>query len=166
MSDKGSVPLEIRAWSRHCLETPNEHFAGLPACPYAQAAWERGEVSVIITDRIGRVSEIKRELPPQGRQTYVIAWTAPEQMSAEQFDDWIAQQNEEPDGIWLMGAHPDAKDDDRIPALPDIYCDEEYAIILMQRLSVVAQASAALGGTRYYDGYSSDEIAEIGARNG
>lgn len=106
MSDEGSIPLEIRAWSRHCLETPNEYFAGLPACPYAQAAWERGEVSVIITDRLSRVSEIKRELPPQGRQTYVIAWTAPEQLSAEQLDDWIAQQNETPDGIWLMGATP------------------------------------------------------------
>jgi len=162
----GSIPKELRAWSRDCLETPNAHYNGLPACPYAAAAWESGEVSVIVTDRLGRVAQLKSELPPQGRQTYVIAWTKPEQLSAEQFDGWIAQQNEKPDGLWLMGAHPDAEGDERIPEMPQIYCEQEYAIILLQRLEVVTQASAALGGTGYYNSYSDEEIAEVSKRNG
>jgi len=138
----------------------------LPACPYAAAAWESGEVSVIVTDRLGRVAQLKSELPPQGRQTYVIAWTEPEQLSPRQFDGWIADQNKKPNGLWLMGAHPDAEGDDRIPDMPQIYCEQDYAIILLQRLEVVTQASAALGGTGYYDSYSDDEIAEVSKRNG
>jgi hypothetical protein len=33
---------EIREWSRTLLEKKNPEFNGLPACPYAKAAWATG----------------------------------------------------------------------------------------------------------------------------
>ena len=35
---------EIREWSRHALENPNEEYGGLPACSYAKKAWEEDKV--------------------------------------------------------------------------------------------------------------------------
>ena len=41
-SFEGSVRQEIKDWSKHALEEPNDMFAGLPACPYAQKAYDVG----------------------------------------------------------------------------------------------------------------------------
>ena len=131
----------------------------MPACPYAQGSWERGEVSVIITADLGRAATLKKDIPPQGRQTYVVAWTNPSLLSAEQFDRWIEQQNTIHDGVWLMGFHPDAPDNEAIDVMSiDI---DYYAVILIQRLDVVVQAAAALGKTGYYSDYTEDELHTI-----
>lgn len=148
---------------RHSLSQPSQHFGGLPACPYAQPAFERGEVSVILTDRLGRILTLKNKLPPQGDQTYVIAWTRPERMSPEQLERWIERHNEQHGGIWLMGFHPGAEEQDGIPAVP-VEIESDYAVILMQRLETVVRAAARLAGTDYYEGYTDAEWQAIAWR--
>jgi len=118
---------------------------------------------VIVTDRLGRVLTLKSKLPPQGEQTYVIAWTRPHRMSPAQFDRWIERHNEQHAGIWLMGFHPDAEEAEGIPEVP-VDIESDYAVILMQRLWLVAEASAKLATTDYYAGYDDDELADIHRR--
>lgn len=148
---------------RHCLSQPCEHFAGLPPCPYAEAAWQSGEVSVIVTDRLGRVSTLKKELPPELGQTYVVAWTKPWEMTPQAFDQWIEQQNLAHRGIWAMGFHPQADEAEGIEPLP-IEIESEYAVILLQRIEMVVAASEKLMGTGYYRGYSKAELEALHAR--
>jgi hypothetical protein len=149
---------------RHSLSQPSQHYAGLPPCPYAEAAWESGEVSVIVTDRLGRIQTLKQKLPPQGRQTYVIAWTAPHRMTPAAFDEWVERQNEQHNGVWLMGFHPDAEDEEGIEPVP-VEIESDYAVILMQRLEVVAEAAQKLLGTGYYREYSDGELADLHRRD-
>lgn len=145
----------------HSLSTPTQHFGGLPACPYAEAAYQRGEVSVIVTDRLSRVASLKRKLPPQPGQTYVIAWTRPWRRSAQGFDDWIEAQNVTPSGVWLMGFHPDAEEAEGIPDVP-VEIKSDYALILMQPLAMVVDAARSLAKrTNYYRGYTDAEYDEI-----
>ena len=42
-----AIKKEIRDWSRYALEVPNPDFNNLPACPYAQAAWQEDKVEII-----------------------------------------------------------------------------------------------------------------------
>jgi hypothetical protein len=145
----------------HSLSTPTQHFGGLPACPYAEAAYQRGEVSVIVTDRLDRVASLKTDLPPEAGQTYVIAWTRPWQRSAQAFDEWIDRQNESPSGVWLMGFHPGAEEAEGIPDVP-VEIESDYALILMQPLALVVNAARALATrTGYYQGYTDAEYDEI-----
>jgi len=149
---------------RHSLTQPVDQFSGLPACPYAEAAFERGDVSVIITEYLPRVLSIRNQIPPQGDQTYVIAWTRPERMSAAAFDQWIERHNERHQGIWLMGFHPEAEGEPGIPAVP-VEIESDYAVILMQRLDTVAGASDRLKRTGYYEGYTDAEWQAIAWRD-
>lgn len=144
----------------HSLSTPTQHFGGLPACPYAEAAFQRGDVSVIVTDNLARVASLKRKLPPEPGQTYVIAWTRPWRRSAHGFDDWIETQNLTPNGVWLMGFHPEAEEAEGIPEVP-VEIQSDYALILMQQILTVAQAARSLQRTDYYQGYTHAEYAEI-----
>jgi len=149
---------------RHSLTQPVDQFSGLPACPYAEAAFERGDVSVIITEYLPRVLSIRNQIPPQGDQTYVVAWTRPERMSAAAFDQWIERHNERHQGIWLMGFHPDAEGEPGIPDVP-VEIESDYAVILMQRLETVAGAADRLKRTGYYEGYTDGEWQAIAWRD-
>ena len=39
---------DIRSWSREVLEVSNPHLSGLKACPYAENAWSKKRVDVLI----------------------------------------------------------------------------------------------------------------------
>ena len=45
-----AIKKEIRDWSRYALEVPNPDFNNLPACPYAQAAWQENKVEIIFKE--------------------------------------------------------------------------------------------------------------------
>lgn len=119
---------------------------------------------MIVTDRLTRVITLKKKLPPQPGQTYVIAWTAPERMTPEELDRWMEKENTRHNGIWLMGFHPDAEEAEGIPEMP-IEIESSYAVILMQQLSLVASAARKLKQTGYYKGYSDAELADIQQRD-
>jgi hypothetical protein len=85
-------------------------------------------------------------------------------MSVDEFNDWIDEQNASHFGVWLMGFHPDAPEDETIPdlKLPDDWPEtDDYAVILMQSLSRVVAASQQLLGTRYYESYSNEDMQMI-----
>ena len=36
-----AIKVEMRDWSAHALEIPNEYYNNMPACPYAKKAWAK-----------------------------------------------------------------------------------------------------------------------------
>jgi len=94
----------------------------------------------------------------------VIAWTNPGSMTPAQLDRWMGQQNEQHNGIWLMGFHPGAEAEEGIADMP-IEIESDYAVILMQRLETVVSASKVLAKSGYYQGYSNVDWQEITRRD-
>ena len=39
-----AIKVEMRDWSAHALEIPNEYYNNMPACPYAKKAWATDKV--------------------------------------------------------------------------------------------------------------------------
>lgn len=158
------IAQEIFEWSRQSLEPKSKVHGGLPVCPFAKQEWDNSQIIVHVTDDLESVIALKAFYPPTADQSHIIAWLGWQDMTADEFDDWIDDQNSNHMGTWLMGFHPEAPEDETVPALelPDDWPEtDDYAIILMQSLSRVVKASNQLLGTGYYQSYSDDDMQLI-----
>jgi hypothetical protein len=162
--DAALIAQELFEWSRQCLEPPSSDHGGLPSCPFAKQEWTNGQIVIHITEDLDSVVDLKAHYPPTDNQSHLIAWTGWDEVSVDEFNDWIDEQNASHFGVWLMGFHPDAPEDETIPdlKLPDDWPEtDDYAVILMQSLSRVVAASQQLLGTRYYESYSNEDMQMI-----
>jgi len=162
-----SIEDDIRSWSKEVLEVPNEHLDGLPACPYAKAAWLKDKVSVVEVDNIysGTTFEADRFNENDYDLVIVASYTLPD---ADQFwgtteilNDLYASRD-----IHLMVFHPDygAEEAD----LDFLYdhewesgIDAEYCMVFIQRLSQVDEASRSLEKLGYYEAFSREDFETL-----
>ncbi len=157
------IVQEIRQWSEQVLEIPSEEFNGLPPCPYAKKAWMQDKVRMHVTSNIKDCIRIKKECPDDDTVD-VVAWTGYEKMSVEEFDQWLDEQNENHNGIWVIGFHPDHPVDESLDEFEGNGA-EEYALILIQSLRHLAKSSSSIFKRGYYDNYSQPDINHIKQRN-
>ena len=157
------IAQEIRDWSERILEVPSDTFGGLPPCPYARQAWLRENVMVHVTQDIDSIVEVKACFPPTSDLMHVIALVDYEDMTPEQFNEWIDEQNKAHFGVWIMGFHPDAEEDPLTPEYEGLGADD-YAIIVMQSLDHLVTASDALRRTGYYNRFPAADMAYINNR--
>lgn len=158
------IAQEIYEWSRQCIETPSDAHGGLPACPFAKQEWESEQVLIHVTSDLDAVVDVKAHYPPTAGHTHIFAWMAWDEMTAEEFNNWLDEQNKDHFGVWMMGFHPEAPEDETIPELklPEDWPEtDDYALILMQSLSRVVAASEKLLGTSYYESYDDEDIKLI-----
>ena len=166
-TDATLIAQELFYWSEQCLEPDSPRHGDLPACPFAHSEWRAGNVIVNVTDDLDAVIEVKAHFPPTHEQTHIFAWLNYQDLTPDQFSDWLDEQNRQHFGVWLMGFHPDAPEDPNIPALelPDDWPEsDDYAVILMQSLSRIVAASDTLLGTGYYANYDADDMKIITQR--
>ena len=157
------IAQEIQLWSETVLEEASPLFGGLPPCPYAQQAWLRNVVMIHVTPDIDTIAEIKAFHPPTDDLLHVVAWTGTDEMSPKDFDAWIAKQNTNHFGVWLMGFHPDSEEDPLTPEFQGLGADD-YAIILVQSYSHLIEASDKLRDTEYYANFADADIEYIEKR--
>ena len=163
--DKASVLIaqEIQTWSEEILEKPSPLFGGLPPCPYARMAWMKNCVMIHVTPEIETVAEIKAFHPPTDELLHIVAWTNFDEMTADEFDDWVADQNENHFGVWIMGFHPDSPEDPLTPEFSGNGADD-YALLLVQSYSHLIEASENLRNTAYYDKFPLEDMVYINKR--
>lgn len=154
------IAQEIREWSAQVLEKSNPAFGNLPMCPYAKQAWLDSNIMIHVTSELTDVSEIKATFPPTDHLTHVIAWTGWDEMSADEFQQWINIQNKNHFGTWIVGFHPEADEDENAPEFEGT-CGDDYAVILVQSYAYLVGASRALLRTKYYENYSPDDMKII-----
>ena len=152
---------EIRDWSRHALESPNKEYGGLPACAYAKKAREE--------DKVGFSFKYSASYQPR----YTIVSTFDDsydvvilvdliyEKSSKKFHEYLWGLNKAiSEGVviqkdmWVMGFHPDDEPNEDIDDgsfEPEV--DTEYAMIFIQRLSKLQEASDKLRKTGYYEHY-------------
>tara|TARA_R100000700_G_C3085489_1_gene89238 strand:- start:87 stop:587 length:501 start_codon:yes stop_codon:yes gene_type:complete len=158
------IKKDIRSWSSEVLERPSENFGGLPPCPYAKRAWNEEKVGLRVTHDLQTALRIKHGEPIAKDGVEVIAWTGWDDMSAEQFDQWIDEQNEDHNGVWMIGFHPDHPVDDLQDEFEGNDCPE-YAVILVQPLSDLSAASKRILKKGYYQRYSTQDMNHVNWRN-
>tara|TARA_R100001015_G_C4602568_1_gene157542 strand:- start:59 stop:559 length:501 start_codon:yes stop_codon:yes gene_type:complete len=158
------IRKEIKSWSSEVLEKPSDNFAGLPPCPYAKRAWSENKVFLHVTPDLETALRIKNDDVISKGEVKVVAWTGWESMSAEQFDEWIDAQNASHKGTWMIGFHPEHPVDE----LQDEFEGNdapEYALILIQPLADLSEASKRILSKGYYQRYSMEDMNHVIERN-
>ncbi len=159
---------EIIAWSEHTLQKPNPYYNNLPACPYAQKAWQENKVAILF----------KYEDSYQCLYSTVSQWEDVFDLcvivdmnfekSAEVFHNYLDSLNDAISAgifidkdVWVMGFHPYDEANDFIDDQSFMQMvDDEYALIFVQRLSGLQESADKLAEKGYYDNYLAEYDAE------
>ena len=117
-----------------------------------------------VTPDLDAVVEVKAAQPPEGDMTYLFVWTGWDEMSQDDFSDWIFEQNENHFGTWLAAIHPGGHEGSPVGASDDknIFSQvDDICIILMQEYEHLVEASKALQKTGYYNNYTDAEMGVL-----
>jgi len=149
---------EIREWSSLTLEESHPAFSNMPVCPYAKAAWEEKKVGIGFKDSPG-FQDLTTIISTFDDRFDVVIVVDLMFKEADEFHYYLEGLNGaiaegifiEKD-IWLMGIHPD---DVEYGSAYDVEftskTGDPYAMIFVQRLSKLYEASQRLKDTKYYD---------------
>lgn len=160
---------EIRAWSAYALEVPNPYFAGLPACPYAKAAWQNNRVHILFKRGGDEFLANHLENFDDSFDLVIIA-NQDEDKSSDDYHDYLDQLNvaisENIFGqrdLWVMGFHPDDGQNELVDdGTFEPLTDTRYSMIFVQRLSKIQEAADKLKELGYYDQYLEEyDAAEL-----
>ena len=163
------IETEIRRWSANVLEKKNKAFNNLPACPYAQAAWDKDKVGIVFKYDKDYQSLYSLISTFDDRYDLVIlvdtAYDDYEKFHEyiEQLNDAISQGFFIDKDIWLMGFHPEGDENDNLEGESfEPLVEEEYGLIFVQRLTKLQESAEKIKKLGYYDcykdEYNSDEI--------
>ena len=158
---------DLRSWSREVLEVANPALNGLPACPYAQETWKQNKVDVIETNHIGieTIAQANKFHNNQYDLVVVASFSFPTPYQFTEFIGFLNDTYTHRD-IYIMGFHPEygAEEAD----LDFLYehdwtssIDEEYAMLFIQSLSQVDDASLKLEKLGYYSVYPEEEYKAL-----
>ncbi len=155
---------EIRAWSKNVLEESED---GLPACPYAKAAWDNDRVKLVFKHDAHKQVLYTSLSQFEDRYDVVILVDLAYEKS-DHFHDYIESINDAVSSgifidknLWVMGFHPDDEsneniDDGSFEPLTEV----QYAMIFIQRLDKLQSSAQKLLGTGYYEKYFGEKFPE------
>ena len=167
--DCEAIAKELRDWSAYALEVERPEFNGLPACPYAKAAWRDNKVRIVFKDTADDYSLLYTHLSnwDDEKELVVVADTAfidePEEFHefVDELNERIADNVFKNKDMWVMGFHPYDEANELVDdGTFDGETDTAYALFFVQRLSKLEEASAKLKPLGYYDQFD-PELAEI-----
>jgi hypothetical protein len=157
-----SIAADLRDWSLNVLEVANPALNGLPACPYAKEAWKQNKVHVVETQAlIADANDEALKFDNTYDLVVVASYRFPDIQLFNAYIDFLNDKYTEKD-LHIMGFHPDygAEDAD----LDFLYehewessVEDEYAMMFIQSLSKVDDASLRLEKLGYYDVYPEEE---------
>ena len=162
VDDEKKIYNEIREWSKTLLEENNPDFNGLPACPYAKAAWAAQRVSVIFKRDPANYHDLWSVISTWDDKVdlvIIVDLAFPE--DSEAFHEYLDDINQAiSDGmfidrdIWVMGFHPDQEPNELVDnGSFEPVTAEEYAMIFIQRLSKLEESADKIRKLGYYDRY-------------
>ncbi len=161
------IKADLRSWSQEVLEVANPALNGLPACPYAQKAWKENKVSVVETDHIG-IETISQANKFENNDYELIIIASYKFPTPYQFTEFIEFLNDTYSwsDLHIMGFHPEyGAEEAELDFLYDhdwaSSIDEEYAMMFIQSLSQVDDASLKLEKLGYYNVYPKEEYEAL-----
>jgi len=168
-TERTAIAKEIRDWSSYALEVARPEFNGLPACPYAKAAWQDNKVDVVFKFEKEDYKRLYMALHnwDDSKELVIIADTAFIE-DPEEFHEFVDNVNEaiannvfRNRDLWVMGFHPYGDANELIDdGTFEGETDTPYAAFFVQRLSTLEEASDKLKRLGYYDKFD-PELAKI-----
>ncbi len=171
-----SILLEIRSWSDKVLEKKNKNFNNLPACPFAKQTWNNKKVSFSFKHEKHYQSLYSLISKFTDDVDVVILVDTLYEKNPDVFHEYLDSLNQAiSDGffiqkdIWLMGFHPEEIGDNE--ALEEHSFDfepivsDKYAMIFVQRLTKLQEASESIEKLGYYETYFKSELFDKQAFN-
>ena len=159
------IEQDLRSWSREVLEVPSAHLRGLPPCPYARKAWRENKVLVVETDDLMRDGrKFCADFAGLGKDLVVVATY--ELPDADDLSALVAALHTEFPHLHCMQFHPDyGAEDAELDFLTDndweSSVDYAYAMLFVQDLRLVVEASDRLAPLGYYDVYPTGEYEAL-----
>ena len=160
---------EIRDWSAYALEEKSSQFNGFSPCPYAKKAWEDNKVSIVfkysasyqpLYDLISRFEDTQ-DVVLLVDLSY--SHSKPFHQKLEQMNEDIAKGLFKDKDLWVMGFHPEDETNELIDdGTFEPHVEVTYAMVFVQRLSKLQEASQKLAALGYYDRYTGNyDTSEI-----
>ena len=168
MSLEGQVKKELRLWSKEALEKPNENYNGLPACPFAKKAWSESRVGFTFKRSAswGILTETIKDWDDSKDVVILIDFEYPELDEMYEFLN-VLNDNLSDDGtdMFVMGFHPEAESNEFLNDSFEMTDDNSYAMIFLQRLTKLQEASNLLREKGYYkfceDYYDNNSLYQL-----
>tara|TARA_R110000824_G_scaffold263196_1_gene451860 strand:- start:591 stop:1163 length:573 start_codon:yes stop_codon:yes gene_type:complete len=166
--EEQKIIFEIKKWSEESLETSNKNFNGLAACPKAKNAWKEDKVGFVFKNA------------PDYQDLYTVVSCYPSNFDmvivvdtcfkeeAKDFHTFISGFNEAiGEGMfinrnaWVVGFHPDDGGNALLKSsLFPTSTSKEYAVMLVQPLSLLQETSEKIEPLGYYKGYEDEYNAD------
>ena len=150
---------DIRGWSREVLEVPNPHLSGLKACPYAENAWKKKRVDVLVGDG---PADLRSAIDSFDSKSFdMVIWVNFNLSRYDLWDRWVQIWNKENSSrdIYLMLFHPGFPPSEETEEFltdndweSDV--DEDYMMVFIQSLGALNKASVALESIGYYNHFA------------
>ena len=162
---------ETREWSKHALERSNEHYNGLPACPYAKKAWAENRVGFAFKYD-NQWQDLYKLISQWDDSKDVVILIDFSPLPLDEMDEYLNGMNDAisngffiNEDMFLMGFHPEDVDNELLDDEDfESTVDTPYAMIFLQRLSKLQEASDALRLKGYYENceeyYGSSDLYE------
>jgi len=165
-SHKIRVVEEIKRWSREVIERPSEFFNGLAPCPYAKASWINNRVAV----DFGGSDRVEWHTQNWDDNTDLVIVVIESGWDFDKIEPWCERQNKTMADLdfTLMpfvpgeGIGTGQPDDEACDWEPLI--EEDYAMVFVQRLSEVNNASESLERSGYYKNCTAEFLKYVNSR--
>ena len=159
--EKTGVVKEIKGGSKYVLEPRNPEFNGIPACPYARAAWEDNKVDIVFKEEKSyELLSDTLENWDDSKDLVIIVDTdfIKREDRFHEYNDIInkriSKNTYKDKDLWVMGFHPDDDEQELLDSEEfEPETDIEYALVFVQRLSKLEQAAEKLRSVGYYEQY-------------
>jgi len=156
MNEK-EVIEEIKRWSASVLEQTSDNYNGLPVCPYAKKAWRDNKVGFIFK-KTKSWKVLYKAIDEWDDSKEVIILVDHDFFEFDAFYEFLDNMNESiskgkhsTKDMFLMGFHPESDDNDLLDDEIEMTDEEPYAIVFLQRLTKLQEASDQLREKGYYD---------------
>ena len=136
----------LQDWINDELSTPNKETNNLPLCPYAKKAWEKNEVFVITTEDLWKNVYDSIQVFDDSYKVIICVCEEHNQSYEELESACIALNGllaEQGKDIWLLSFM------------------DKYAMVFVQRLSDLDDASRVLAASGYYDNYGREDYLKL-----
>jgi HPt (histidine-containing phosphotransfer) domain-containing protein len=157
--DQQQIQQQLEAWLADFVEKPNPMLNGWAPCPYARRARVTNRFDIQFADPQDLVTAIQAAAKQLHDRDVVAVCVDPKKISAEELEHVVEAQNQQlmPQDVLLLEDHPDA-----VEIINGVHMNfGACAIVFVQQLSKINEASEQLKQSGYYDCWSQDNLDSV-----
>tara|TARA_B100000212_G_C27357753_1_gene526662 strand:- start:998 stop:1654 length:657 start_codon:yes stop_codon:yes gene_type:complete len=162
------IKKELINWATGVLSKKTDFYSNNPPCPFAQSALQLGFADVkygfgpYMSNVMQTISNYPKEM------SMVIHAQIDPKFTAKELKEWTKLHNREvcKNDLWLISFHPEDDPNENMEDDKDFeeLVEEDYALVFVQNLTELNDASKVLELKGYYDKLPAEDLAELKIR--